>query len=128
MGEGAADAVANVDRDRVVAYSHADEAVGSLSPFESDIGAGELLHSEEAPVEVSALLFEDADLDLDASAANHVDTLAADLLEAVLAADDDAAEVRPDDKFGAGRRLAVVGAGFEGNVDSAGREELTIWD
>ena len=105
-----------------------DEAVGALRPFEYDVGAVAFVECEEASVEGSAFLFEDSDDDLAACVAEFFYARAIDFGERVAASDDDAGDALGDDEAGAGWCLAVVGAGFEGDVDGALGEEFGVSD
>ena len=94
-----------------------DAAVEALGPFGDDEGAAVEDAGEEWGVELGGFVFEEADVDLEALAAEECDATAGDLGEGVWEGDDDAADAGGEDGVGAGGRFAEVAAGFEGDVE-----------
>ena len=86
------------------------------------------MKGEEPPVKPSALLFQNANGDTDTCLAQLLYATSLHLGEIILTPHHHAAHSFLDDKVGAGRRLAVVGTGFQANVHRGLREQvLVLW-
>jgi hypothetical protein len=78
-----------------------------------------LVEGEEAVVQFAAFVFQHAYDDFASGILQFLDAQAVDLCERVGAADYDTRDAAPDDEVGARRRLAVMGAWLQADVDSA---------
>ena len=77
------------------------------------------MEGEEAAVQLAAFVFQHAYDDFASGILQFLDAQAVDLSERVCAADDDTRYAAPDDEVGTRRRLAVMGAWLQADVDSA---------
>ena len=94
-----------------------NETVSRPCPLQDDVRAVLTVEREEASVEPLALLFQDAYRDLDACIAQLTDATALHLAERVDTPHDTAPDTLTDNQVGTGRRLAVMGAGLQRDVD-----------
>jgi len=103
-----------------------DKAIGRLRPLQDDVGPVQAVEGEEAAVQRPALGLEHAHADVDARIAQLLDAAALHLCKLVDAAHNHAAHAFLDNQVGAGRRLAVVGAGLQRDVDGGLAEQLLV--
>src|SRR6185437_16074634 len=90
-----------------------DESVGSLRPFQHDIGTVLQMEGEEAFVELDAFFFQYTHLHIYTGRAQTFDAFTVHFRKRVAAADDDPGDPHSDDQVRAGRRLSMMCAGFE---------------
>ena len=93
-----------------------DETVLALGPFQDDVGAMAQVIAEKAPVEPPAGLLFDPYHGVDTGLLQFLQAFAADGGKGVEAADHYAGDPLFNNQIGAGRCLAVVGAGLERDV------------
>jgi hypothetical protein len=98
-----------------------DEAVGRLCPLQDNVGAVEAVEGEETAVQGLALVFEHTHGHVDAGIAQFLDAAALHFGKLVNAAYNHTAHALADNEVGAGRGLAIVGTGFEADVEGGER-------
>ena len=105
-----------------------DEAVGCLCPFQDDIGSFLSMECKKTAVEPLAFLFEHTHRYLDAGVADFLDTAPLYLGKGIDGANHHTPDTFLDNQIGAGRCLAIVGAGFQTHVDGRLRQQgLILW-
>lgn len=72
--------------------------------------------ADEVAVECEALVLENTDRDLNTCLPQHLDATPSDTSKGVNTTDNDARHAVADDKFGTRRGTAIVGAGFEADI------------
>ena len=108
-GRGARDPLA-------VAGVGGDPPVEALGPLADDPGPGGGAELDVGGEQAAGLVLHDSGDDLDPAAAQRRQALAADVFVGVFHGCDHPGDLRLEDGFGAGRGLAVVAAGLQGDV------------
>jgi release factor glutamine methyltransferase len=85
------------------------------------------MKGEEATVQLAALLLKHTNGDIDAGIAKLTDATPTNLGKLIKAAHNDTTDTAADDKVGTGGRLAIVGAGFETDIEGRFREQVLVF-
>ena len=94
------------------------ETIGCLRPFQEDIGPMKPVKSEETAIQPLAFLLQYTDGHLDTRLTDALNTTPLHLGKRVDTANDNPTDTFTDDQVATGRRLTVVGARLQADVDS----------